>query len=170
MEKKINVYELLKDCPKGMELDSSVWNNIVFEEIDGDSIVIFRKSVDAKVYLTQYGEVNSIDGNCVIFPKGKTTWEGFVPPCKFKDGDIISDSYFDTICIFKGEENLKGIVDFYCGINGSDELFIKDVKDKNVTFCVSVNEVEHTPDLFDFTLLDFSDNYDNDRVILDLYR
>ena len=38
------------------------------------------------------------------------------------------------------------------------------------SICVSVNEVEHTPDLFDFTLLDFSDNYDNDRVILDLYR
>jgi ribosome-binding factor A len=49
-----------------------------------------------------------------------------------------------------------------------DEL--EKVKDKNVTFCVSVNEVEHTPDLFYFTLLDFSDNYDNDRVILDLYR
>jgi hypothetical protein len=26
---------------------------------------------------------------CVIFPKGKNSWEGFVPPCKFKDGDII---------------------------------------------------------------------------------
>ena len=103
MEKKINVYELLKDCLKGMELDSSVWNNIVFEEIDGDSIVIFRKSVDAKVYLTQYGEVNSIDGNCVIFPKGKTTWEGFVPPCKFKDGDIIftDTGRYTWVSIFK---------------------------------------------------------------------
>lgn len=89
MEKIINVAELLKDCPKGMELDSPIWNNIVFEEINGNSIVIFRKSVNAKVYLTRYGEFNRIDGKCVIFPKGKTTWEGFVPPVEFKDGDII---------------------------------------------------------------------------------
>jgi hypothetical protein len=115
MENKINVYELLKDCPKGMEFDSPVWNNIVFEEIDEDNIVIFRKSVDAKVYLTQYGEVNSIDGKCIIFPKGKTTWDGFVPPCKFKDGDIITDSL--GTCIFKGESEFEGCVDYYCGIS-----------------------------------------------------
>ena len=35
---------------------------------------------------------------CVIFPKGKTTWEGFVPPCQFKDGDVISNGY--CIAIF----------------------------------------------------------------------
>ena len=77
---KINIAEILKDCPKGMELDSPVWNNIIFEEIDEDNIVIYRKSLDTKVYLSQYGEVNSIDGKCVIFPKGKNTWEGFQRP------------------------------------------------------------------------------------------
>lgn len=85
---KIDLVEILKDCPTGMELDSPVWNNIVFEEIDCGNIVIFRKSIGAKVYLTQYGAVNNIDGNCVIFPKGKTTWEGFHRP--FKDGDILA--------------------------------------------------------------------------------
>jgi hypothetical protein len=41
---------------------------------------------------------------CVIFPKGKTTWEGFQRP--FKDGDIVF--YNDTIAIFKewGDETL----------------------------------------------------------------
>ena len=43
---------------------------------------------------------------CVIFPKGKTTWEGFVPPCQFKGGDVVF--YNDTIAIFKewGDETL----------------------------------------------------------------
>lgn len=45
------------------------------------------------------------------------TWEGFVPPCKFKDGDIITDSL--GICIYKGEGRIKGTVDYYCGIVGS---------------------------------------------------
>ena len=34
--------------------------------------------------------MSDIKSKCVIFPKGKTTWEGFVPPCKFKDGDILT--------------------------------------------------------------------------------
>ena len=47
---------------------------------------------------------------CVIFPKGKTTWEGFVPPCKFKDGDVIyvkSKSILNTelVGIYKKEDN-----------------------------------------------------------------
>jgi hypothetical protein len=37
------------------------------------------------------------DSKCIIFPKGKTTWEGFVPPCQFKDGDVISDGKFIAI-------------------------------------------------------------------------
>ena len=97
MENEINIAELLRNCPSGMELDSPVWNNIVFEKIDRGNIVILRKSTNSKVYLSQYGEVNSIDGKCIIFPKGKTTWEGFVPPCNFKDGDIISDGNYIAI-------------------------------------------------------------------------
>ena len=33
MKDKINVAELLKDCPKGMELDCTIYNNVEFEGI-----------------------------------------------------------------------------------------------------------------------------------------
>lgn len=42
---------------------------------------------------------DSYRAKCVIFPKGKTTWEGFVP-CKFKDGDIL---FVD--CSYEAEED-----------------------------------------------------------------
>ena len=116
MEKKINVAELLKDCPSGMELDCTIWDNIIFEEIDGNNIVIFRKSADAKVYLTQYGEFNSIDGKCVIFPKGKTTWGGFHRP--FEDGDILfykhKSNNVKYICIYKRRIDMHYLLQ-YCG-------------------------------------------------------
>ena len=32
--KKINIAELLKNCPKGMELDSTMWDNVVFDHVD----------------------------------------------------------------------------------------------------------------------------------------
>ena len=39
---------------------------------------------------TKYGcWIDDDKAKCVIYPKGKTTWEGFVPPCKFKDGDVV---------------------------------------------------------------------------------
>lgn len=100
---KINVAELLKDCPKGMELDCTTWDSIVFEEIHGDDIVIFRKSGGSKVYLTRYGELNTIDGKCIIFPKGKTTWENFHRP--FVDGDILvhTQNGRNVISIYKSE-------------------------------------------------------------------
>lgn len=126
MENKINIAELLKDCPRGMELDSPVWDNIVFEEIDRGNIVILRKHLGTKVYLTQYGKMNSTDGKCVIFPKDKTTWEGFHRP--FKDGDIIcicdeySDATFTYVAILKQTEKKGGII-FHCFYNYEDDYF-----------------------------------------------
>ena len=128
MENKINIAKLLEDCPKGMELDCTMFENVTFEKIDGNNIVISRKSVDSKVYLTQYGELNSIDGKCVIFPKGKTTWEGFVPHCQFKNGDIITDDVNGPICIYKNEGILGGTVDYHCGVLSSGDFKVKNEK------------------------------------------
>ena len=33
MENKINIAELLKDCPQGMELDCTMFDNVVFDEV-----------------------------------------------------------------------------------------------------------------------------------------
>lgn len=135
MENKINLVELLKDCPKGMELDCTLYDNCTFEEIeDVGYIYIVVNTPSGRIRLSKEGCYIRYDNNakCVIFPKGKNTWEGFQRP--FKDGDIISDCNVDAICIFKGEGSIKGTVDFYCGISCSDELFIKDVKYQDVHF------------------------------------
>ena len=91
---KINVAELLKDCPKGMELDCVTWDNVKFQCVSDDGIWIeYIDSDNSKrvIHLTYYGgfKIKNIETNCVIFPKGKTTWEGFVPPIKYKVGDVV---------------------------------------------------------------------------------
>ena len=95
---KINIAEILKDCPSGMELDCTVFENLTFEEIDevNSRILCNTQGNNGKIGISFnkfgcYSELNQ--AKSVIFPKGKTTWEGFVPPCKFKDGDIL---YVDT--------------------------------------------------------------------------
>lgn len=97
--KKINIAELLKDCPKGMELDCTMFEDVKFIDIDeGDKPICIRTG-DIYRYLTKFGTWNFDDNaKCIIFPKGRTTWEEFVPPCKFKNGDIISNG--DYVAIF----------------------------------------------------------------------
>ena len=104
MENKINIAELLKDCPSGMELDCTMYDDTFFYEITDDQIFPIRiKRIDGGIItLTKYGEYsNCPSSKCVIFPKGKTTWKGFVPPVEFKDGDIVF-SGVNLISIFKG--------------------------------------------------------------------
>lgn len=123
---KINIAELLRNCPHGMELDSPAYNNLYFDNIiDSDSYPIkcytTYNGMLNTVFLTKYGEIRrEKNAKCVIFPKGKTTLEGFVPPRKFKDGDIV---YFMCNCgdeytaIFKkmGNKYLYTYIDFNCG-------------------------------------------------------
>ena len=89
MENKINVAELLKDCPEGMELDCTMYNNVTFIAVENTgSYPIKLLAGSMKLNLTKSGcYSNTDDAKCVIFPKGKTTWEGFCIP--FKDGDIV---------------------------------------------------------------------------------
>ena len=110
MENKINIAELLKDCPQGMELDCTMYDNCTYAGIeDVGYIDILINTPSGRIRLTKEGCYIRHDDNakCVIFPKGKTTWEGFQRP--FKDGDIIfvtnneSDEgfHYKYIAIFK---------------------------------------------------------------------
>lgn len=109
MENKINIAELLKDCPMGMELDCTMYDNVTFEAIkDVGYINILISTPNGIMELTKNGCYhNHPNAKCVIFPKGKTTWKGFQRP--FEDGDII---YFITknnneyITIFKNDEDV----------------------------------------------------------------
>ena len=126
---KINIAELLKDCPRGMELYSPIFGEVYLDKIRphlGIVVTTDKEQGDFKeefIFDGRYG----MKGECMLFPsKGKATWEGFVPPCKFKDGDVISDSL--GTCIFKGEGVIQGTVDYYCGVHG-DYFIVKENTD-----------------------------------------
>lgn len=87
---KINVAELLKDCPKGMEINCLMYDGCTFKGItESKDYPIEIQAPDGTFVFTKYGSMSEIESaKCVIFPKGRTTWEGFVPP-KFKLGDNI---------------------------------------------------------------------------------
>lgn len=91
-EQKINIAELLKNCPTGMELDCTIYDNVTLNKIDNSPEHEYPIQIATKngylLDLTKYGTYTDIvEAKCVIFPKGKTTWEGFHRP--FEDGDVV---------------------------------------------------------------------------------
>ena len=91
MKNRINVAKLLHDCPSGMELDCVMYEDVYFDYVDELNIIhcyIQNERFKTSITFNQHGTPNSdVKSKCVIFPKDKTTWEGFQRP--FKDGDII---------------------------------------------------------------------------------
>ena len=96
MNEKLDLVKVLKDCPKGMELDCTMYENVTFVEVCKDTNILYpihcittdENGNRSGCSFTKNGCASSRNSaKCVIFPKGKTTWEGFQRP--FKDGDIL---------------------------------------------------------------------------------
>lgn len=153
MKDKINVAELLRDCPKGMELDCTMFDNVTFERVAHNGIWINYlndKNYKYEIYLDNEGclpvaSLNITTTKCVIFPKGKTTWEGFHRP--FKDGDIlvhtqnqrfimsiyhkrITESLIKTHCILWDEDEGLSINMNICCYSDNTRLATEEEKQK----------------------------------------
>ena len=123
--KKINIAELLKDCPKGTKLYSPIFGEVCLDKISPHLAIIVTtdKYKEEFLYDGRYG----MNGECMLFPsKGKTTWEGFVPPRRFKDGDVVatmdgfwigittggkSGEFMPTYCVFKSYGKFEAYLD-----------------------------------------------------------
>ena len=102
MENKIDISKLLKDCPRGMELDCTMYEDVCFDYVDELNIIhcyIQHEAHKTSITFNQHGTPNSdIKSKCVIFPKGKTTWEGFHRP--FEDGDVVVAEDAESFYLF----------------------------------------------------------------------
>lgn len=117
---KINLVELLKDCPKNMELDCTNYDGVVRlnRVMDNNSPYPIEINVvygdECNIHtLTKYGQtVKTPYNKCIIFPKGKTTWEGFHRP--FEPGDIVITDNNEHAFIYSGEND--NYWEAYCGV------------------------------------------------------
>ena len=119
MNEKLNLVEILKDCPVGTEFYHVVYGRAWLTEICLDDDCPIRLSLHNGPYtnttLTEKGTFSKYyDGECLLFPsKDQRDWSKFVPPCKFKDGDIVATKSGSQVFILKRmENNEKG----YCYI------------------------------------------------------
>ena len=124
---KLNIAELLKDCPKGMELDCAIYENVELDYIEQTT----KSTYPIHCLMKTNGGYNAItftnngcsethpNAKCVIFPKGKTTWEGFQRP--FKDGDVVATVAGTWVGITLGGK-VGDWIPTYCVINSNNEF------------------------------------------------
>ena len=120
---KINIANLLRNCPKDMEIDCVMYQDVYFDYVDTLNIIhcyIQHETHRSSITFNQFGTIGSdIKTKCVIFPKGKTTWEGFHRP--FVDGDIVATNDGKFIAIIK-----KNGGKYYCSCYTNGNYFITD--------------------------------------------
>ena len=126
MIKNIDLINLLKDCPQGMPLDCVLFDgSVTFNGIVDDDLYPIEIKIDNdyEERLNKYGGYNNSPYcKCVIFPKGKTSWDEFQRP--FKDGDILyidcndnKNTYKQLQHIFILKEISEGKIYCYCYID-----------------------------------------------------
>ena len=99
MENKINIAELLKDCPKGTELYSPLCGECKFDRIHQGTIICKKQNSQEITFTSDGYYMLPVFENCeqMLFPsKENRDWSTFQRP--FKDGDIITCT--NVICPF----------------------------------------------------------------------
>ena len=90
MNENIDLTKILKDCPKGTKLYSTIFGEVEFEHIETDfrhqyviielkDLLLERITFDGKLY-------NCYDGECTLFPsKEQRDWSKFTAPWRKKE-------------------------------------------------------------------------------------
>lgn len=81
MNENLNLVDILKDCPKGTKLYSTMYGDVEFESINEDKshLIIVRIDDDHTECFSIDGKIYSFyDGECVLFPsKEQRDWSKF---------------------------------------------------------------------------------------------
>ena len=129
MEKnKINIAEILKDCPKGMELYSPIYGKVELLKVDSNSEYSIKTvtSIDRPASFTPYGRLyeNYPSAECLLFASREMRdWRKF-----FKRGDVVIKNGGGMAAVFDGWANdtyteFNTTINLYCDGNTDEEEF-----------------------------------------------
>lgn len=88
MNKNLNLVEILKDCPEGTKLYSTICGEVKLSHIENDEYPIVVETMTGYIFrLAQDGRFFScLDGECTLYPsKDCRDWSKFVVPCYKKE-------------------------------------------------------------------------------------
>lgn len=121
MENKINIAEILKDCPKGMKLYSPIYGEIELWKMYSNSAypIWIATGIDRKGNFTSDGRLYEKypSAECLLFPSSEMRdWTKF-----FKRGDVVYSKSGKISAIFEGWVN-----DDYTEFNTTINFYVAD--------------------------------------------
>lgn len=105
MEKEINIAEILKDCPKGTKLYTTLYGEVTLESVTDIEHPIEVMTKGGTMHFMRDGRYDEY-GECILFPsKDQRNWSRFEPivPVSYFIGD------YGKIWVKKGEDTEEDI-------------------------------------------------------------
>lgn len=126
MNENLNLVEILKDCPKGTKLYSSVFGEVKFDcvkEQEEYSIRVLLKNGPEVGFTSEGTEYTEYyEGECVLFPrKDQRDWSKFNPKKSKFDPKTLNP--FDKILVRDNEDKWR--CTFFSHIRGNKESLFK---------------------------------------------
>lgn len=151
----MNIAEILKYCPKGTKLYSTIYGNVILDSVlskDSKFPIIIKDSTGCQHVVTEQGHYmyNIPNLECVLFPsKNMRDWSKFRLPVK--RGNIMMSSTTKRAFIASGG-TINGRTEYICGINAFDAFqIVGDHGDSTIwtsDFCIPASK-EAKEELFD---------------------
>lgn len=121
MENKINIAEILKDCPKGMKLYSPIYGEIELLKVNSNYTypIMIATGIDRRGEFTSEGKLYEKypSAECLLFPSSEMRdWTKF-----FKRGDVVYSKSGKICAIFEGWVN-----DDYTEFNTTINFYVDD--------------------------------------------
>ena len=142
MDKKLNLVEILKDCPKDWELYSPMFGKVKFRNIvQGDyPIVVELSDTFYEGFMADGKFTQKYDGECMLFPsKTQRDWSKFIAPWYKKEKfDPKTLQPYDKVLVRDYLDD-PWKVDFYSHKNVNTEHLYRCVGN-SYRFCIPYND------------------------------
>ena len=145
MNEKIDLTKILKDCPAGTKLYSTIFGDVKFSHIfnDSDYPIVLHTYNGGVTFATKHGKHNidyEKEGECVLFPsKEQRDWSKFTAPWYKKEKfDPKTLKPFDKV-IMKNNLN-EWTCAIFSHINDYNDGFPCNCCDRVYRYCIPYND------------------------------
>ena len=140
MNESIDLTKILKDCPKGIKLYSTIHGEVAFDHIDYTTVYPIVLRVNNNIYHSVTKDGKSLiesKGECILFPsKDQRDWSKFTAPWyKMERFDPKILKPFDKVLV-RDNINNPWVCDHFSYINHADICITTD----RCKYCIPYND------------------------------
>ena len=144
MNENLNLVEILKDCPKGTKLYSTIYGDVKFNKINITSlhpicITLERDGVDYS--LAEDGRIfRDYDGECILFPsKDQRDWSKFKVKSNKQKFDPKTLQPFDKVLV-RDSDVVDWKVQLFSRIIEDEEYYPYVCINESYKYCIPYND------------------------------